>query len=872
MEQITVRNLTFSYGRQEEPALQDVSFSVKKGEFFLIIGESGCGKTTLLRHLKPAFIPVGKRGNGCEILFAGKPMAELSEREQVSKIGYVGQNAEAAQATDKVWSELAFGMESLGYSQDMMMRRVAEITAFFGLESIFDKMLFELSGGEKQLVNLASVMAMEPDVLLLDEPTGQLDPMGTVRFCGMLKRIHQEIGTTIVMVSHCLEEILPMCHRVMVMDKGKVLFVDETKRCIDRLFREKHIMYGAVSAPARVWLESGKGNGQEMPLTVGEGKAYIEEVFTDKNGVPFRKGSRLAGDGSDVRTQDLTDGQEDFKSLEAGELWFRYGKDSPDILKGLKISLPAGKITAVLGGNGTGKSTLLQVLAGHIKPYSGKIQKVSGRVGVLPQNPQAMFTKTTVEQELLSVLHREPGRDKRTDLWKQVPDEFALGAKAAQHPHDLSGGEMQRLGLAKLILAGTDIFLLDEPEKGLDFAGKQRMGCVLQRLAKQGKTVLIVSHDLEFCARYADICGLFFEGNIVSLSDTKAFFRDNVFYTTMVQRMCRNVLPEAVLLEEVTGGDHVTAGNWVSGDNSASGDNGVPGDNNASGENCALGDDYTPGRDCVPGRDDISENPSGKPAFCEKGEKKSNRFHKLLTVFLFFVIMPATIYIGGAAFEQRKYYFISLLLLLEAMGTLFLNFEKRSPKLREVMVVAMMTAVTVAGRELFYMIPAIKPVAAMVILSGVSFGGEIGFLIGAMSMLVSNIFFGQGPWTPWQMFAMGMLGFFAGILFGQDGRISKKKKWGISIYGFLAVVILYGGVMNVSSVIAYQDNINSAMILTALGAGLPFDLLHGGGTFVMLMAGAAPLLGILNRIKEKYGFGMYKSLQTDGISATIKDR
>lgn len=856
MEQITVRNLTFSYTNSELFALNNISFSVPKGEIFLLIGESGCGKTTLLRHLKPAFVPVGKRNADCEILFDGRPMASLTDREQVSKIGYVSQNVEAMQVTDYVWHEIAFGLESLGYSQEKMQRRVAEMTAFFGLEHIYGKALSDLSGGQKQLVNLASVMAMEPELLILDESAAQLDPMARIRFYDMIRRIHKEFGTTIVLTEHRLEDVLYMCDRVMVMEQGEILLVDETKSAVHKLFKQRHIMYYAIPTNVRLYLEleeqkrqeyrsereSGKKeeslyNGiDDIPLTTGEGKVYIEKrgsQVIQQNGLVKNCSYGLQSAEKNKRDNKLKRNRSRIQAaLETGELWFRYSKEGSDILKGCSISLCSGKITAVMGGNGTGKSTFLQVLAKHLHPYSGLVKRVDGQTGILPQNPQVMFTKRTVAEELEEALKRNPAALEAVqigdDLLEQVIDEFELKAKLRQHPFDLSGGEMQRLGLAKLILEGNDIFLLDEPEKGMDFIAKQRMGHILKQLTMRGKTVLMVSHDVEFCARYADMCGLFFDGSIVSLSDTGEFFQNNIFYTTAIQRMCKNVLPEAVLLEDVV--KRETLPEYIQEPN--------------------IKKSVQNKGSCKDIEDDVCEPKSS----LENNNFRKNDYNKVLIFVIIFVVIPVTIYIGETVLQHRKYYFISLLLVLEAITAFFLEFEKRKPKLRQIMLVAMMTAITVAGRELFYMIPNIKPVAALVILSGVSFGGEAGFLIGSMSMLVSNIFFGQGSWTPWQMFAMGMLGFLAGHIFKQEGQISKKKKWGICIYGFLAVVLFYGVLMNLSSVIMYQDNINSAMILAALGAGLPFDLIHGCGTFVFLMIGATPLLSILNRVKAKYGF------------------
>ena len=843
MEQITVRNLTFSYGEHTEFSLKNLSFSVRQGEILLLMGESGCGKTTLIRHLNVDNLPQGIRNKECEILLDEKSLFSMEERERITKIGFVRQNVEASQATDKVWHELAFGLESLGYSQAVMQRKIAEMTAFFGLESIYYESLMNLSGGQKQLVNLASVMVMEPEVLILDEPTSQLDPISAGAFFQMIEKINKELGTTILITEHHLEEVFPLCDRVMVMEQGRLQYTGTPSQVAEQLYQTDSPLYRALPAPVRLYFElQGKEklpafpaeiSGKELPLDVKCGSVWLAEflkqhpVREDTNTVSAKDSLQRTEKERKKQKQDCED------ALKAEEMWFRYEKQGKDILKECEIAPLKGKITAILGGNGAGKSTLLHVLAGHEKPYRGKIKQVTGRIGMLPQNPQAMFVKKTVLEEV-----RESFRESEGELLQQVIAFCKLEKLLTQHPYDLSGGEMQRLALAKLLLEDYDILLLDEPGKGMDYAFKEEMGDCLKRLAECGKTILMVSHDVEFCAKYSHQCGLFFDGHMVSLENTRDFFMQNVFYTTAVRRICGKRLPRAVTIPDVL--EYFDTGKRQEKMQINSGFCGTAKEQKASdSEGKQQSADSTTDR-----KQEKEHQCAGVPS----------KYGKWLSFTVIFLIMPLTIYLGETVLQQRKYYFISLLLILEATAVFFYRFESRKPKVREVMIVAVLCAITVASRAAFYMLPAVKPVAALVILTGVALGSETGFLVGALSMLVSNLFFGQGPWTPWQMFATGMLGFTAGMLFKQSTEVSGKKKWGICIFGAVAVILLYGGIMNPASVIMYQEYVNLEMIFAAWAAGLPFDAMHAASTFAFLAVGTRPVLGQLERVKKKYGF------------------
>lgn len=873
---VEVNNLTFSYRDSSDVALSDVTFSLEQGETLLVIGESGCGKTTLLQHLKPAYLPTGSRSAESTIKLNGKSMEEMSEEEQAFSVGYVGQHVDASQVTDKVWHELAFGLESLGKSQTYIRRRVAETAAFFGLENVFHEKLSELSGGQKQLVSLASVMAMEPGILILDEPTSQLDPISSEEFFRMVRKINDELGTTIIMAEHRLESIYAHATKVMVLSEGRIIKIGNPYEVSYYLYENGLSLFRSLPVSARLYYDLGAQAdstlGDKVPLTVNEGRNFLK-AYIEKYGLNMGEKSVEPEDAASDYGSDTANGKEIVLSAE--ELWFRYKKNGRDILKACDIEISKGKITALLGGNGAGKSTLLYVLSGQLKSYLGKIKEVKGRVGVLPQEPKAMFAKKTVAEELgIRIIDGASASEYGTYTGEGAADFFGLWDCLLRHPFDLSGGQQQKLALAKLVAEGYDIFLLDEPGKGMDYAFKEKMGMYLRELAAMGKTILIVSHDVEFCAAYADYCGLFFDGGIVSMEEAGDFFAYNVFYTTAVRRMCSNIV-DAVIYSDLI---------------RCLGKDPYPPDSTASSSRGGRQDRET-ALELQQGRklDSISEGSkeiqqsgitettlelqqSGEIATAlklqqggetamelrqdertehvsEKGLPSMSRI--VIPAIVFLVVMPLTIYLGHSVLHQRKYYFISLMLILEGIAAFMAGFERGKPKLKEIMTIAVMSAITALSRAAFYMIPAVKPMAALTIISGISLGGVSGFLVGALSMLVSDIFFGQGPWTPWQMFTMGLIGFLAGVVLGDRRDFDTGRRIRISVFGFITVFFVYGGIMNPASVLMYQENVNLDMLLAAYAPGIPIDAIHAVSTSVFLWIGAGPMLEKLERVRKK---------------------
>jgi energy-coupling factor transport system ATP-binding protein len=475
-------------------------------------------------------------------LLDGQPLEQLSQREQAAKIGYVMQNPEDQIVTEKVWHELAFGLESIGCDQSTMRARVAEMACYFGIQDWFHRDVANLSGGQKQLLNLASIMAMQPEVLILDEPTSQLDPIAASDFLNTVRKINMELGTTVIITEHRLEDIFPYADRAIVMDGGKVI-ADDTPRNIGKLlWEQQNDMFAAMPTPVRVFYGA-DGQG-DCPLTVREGRTWLSRSFPE--------GAKKNAFSADLLPEEI-----ESPALSLKELWFRYEKNTPDVLRGVSAEVPAGSLYAIVGGNGAGKSTTLKAICSICKPYRGKV-KIFGKpiekyrsgelfqkcVAMLPQDPKSLFVAKTVREELKEMTKDQA---KITEIAAVCEVEDLL----ASHPYDLSGGEQQRAALAKVLLTEPKLLLLDEPTKGIDSFFKEKLAKILCKLKEQGITIVMVSHDVEFCAKYADAVSMFFDGQILTTDTPRRFFGNNSFYTTAANRMSRHVFNLAVTAEDV---------------------------------------------------------------------------------------------------------------------------------------------------------------------------------------------------------------------------------------------------------------------------------------------------------------------------------
>ena len=880
MESFKIENLSFTYPLRDKKALDNIDLTLPQGQFVTVCGKSGCGKTTLLRLLKSALAPCGTlEGN---IYFEGKPLSEYGQDVQAAKIGFVMQNIEKQLVTDKVWHELAFGLESLGVPTGEIRARVAETASFFGIADQFHKKVSELSGGQKQILNLASVTVMQPSVLILDEPTSQLDPIAAREFLKTLEKINRETGTTVIISEHRLEEVLPLSDTVIVLEEGKIIAKGAPRDVGKILLSENNGMFEAFPVPMRVYGRVSAGD--DPPLSICEGISWLSGYAgknIDRSVIPADK--PVCGSSENA--------------VELSDVSFRYEKNSDDILRGLDLNIKRGEFYAICGGNGVGKTTALSVIAGINTPYRGKVL-ISGKklsetedlytrvISYLPQDPQTVFVKKTLILDLYDALSEsglDPvGKGKRIE---SVSELCGIAGILDSHPYDLSGGEQQRAALAKVLLKSPEILILDEPTKGMDAIFKKIFADIIKTLKENSVTVIMVSHDIEFLAEYADRCALFFDGKIISEGTPRDFFSGKRFYTTAANRMARSVLPNAVLAEDIIlalGGtlppEELRSKHFYPAKKTPLP---VAEEKKASPVKTAFGALFillfaaafifqiinagslktlgvtvlslaslmfaTAALICLlPHKEfDIAEKQVPK-------DKRKLTKRTLISALMILAAVPFTVFFGIYYLGDRKYYFISLLIILETMIPFLMFFEGKEPAPKELIVISSICAIAVTGRIAFYNLPQFKPIAALIIISGVCLGAETGFLSGAVSAFVSNFFFGQGPWTPWQMFSFGIIGFLSGILF-KKGFIRKTKS-SLCLFGLFSVLFIYGPIMNISTVILAQSEFTLPVIRAYFITGIPYDLIHAASTAFFLWFISEAMIEKLERAKLKINY------------------
>lgn len=417
---LEIEHYSYRYMGNEQHALKDITFSLYTNDFVLVSGPSGSGKSTLLRQLKRELVPAGMMSGSVSI--KGINLEHMTHRESAEVIGFIGQNIQQQLVTERVWQEIVFGMENLGWTYDRIQKKTDEMVKFFELQDIFYKKTNQLSGGQRQRVLLASVMAMEPEILLLDEPTSQLDEEMAKELLYELYRLNKKYKTAIIIVEHRLRHAIRFCNRFCKMSDGRMTEIPKEQ----------------VEIPSFSW-----------PNQLLSTKSNCETI---------------------ISIEDLT---------------FYYEKENP-VFQHFQLSVSKGSFYSIIGRNGIGKSTLLHLICGIKKPITGNIA-CYGKVALVPQNPKALFTEVTVEDELKN---------------KELLEQLQLTALKQCHPYDLSGGQQQRLALGKVLEVKPDILLLDEPTKGLDYDLKEILGSILETLNRKGVTILCVSHDIEFCERY----------------------------------------------------------------------------------------------------------------------------------------------------------------------------------------------------------------------------------------------------------------------------------------------------------------------------------------------------------------------------------
>lgn len=962
MKIIELKKLSFRYSGEDKEVLSDIDLAIEEGGFYVICGASGSGKSTLLRQLKTSLQPVGQRSG--RILYYGRDLEEVSQYTQSAKIGFVFQNPDTQIVTDKVWHELAFGLESIGMPQDMIRVRVAEMASYFGIQNWFYQSTDTLSGGQKQLLNLASVMVMHPKVLLLDEPVSQLDPIAAADFMATVHKLHAEFGITVIMAEHSLEEVAAYVDEVIFMKEGRLIAKGKMEELGNILETHDPSMEEILTVPMQIArgyekLQKKKEDtafttNDRIPYTVALGQKWMAQRFPlakqeEIKGFPFTKQEETekfafakqeeAGRFTSVKQKEKKslpakdpkkqnrgkrsfDGKKIPFAIQCSELCYHYPQADVDVVDHLSLFVEEGAIFALMGGNGSGKTTTLHLLGGLLKPQKGTIEFFgrslakykekelrNGILGVLPQDPTTLFVRKTVEEDLHEVLEEQNqiktffGETKQ-EIWQNVIALLGIEDLLKKHPYDLSGGEQQKAALAKVLLRQPAILLLDEPTKGLDAGSKKRLGELLVGLSQKKVTILMVSHDIEFCAKYATKTGLFFDGNIASVQDTKEFFVENHFYTTAANRMCRNYFPDVVTVQDAicvcTDTDIEDCNEFVlkaveqekavqqkNNQNKAEQDkieqekvqqNKMQQDKEEqkkdeqskneqekakqdraeglSAENINGNKNEISGKASVQNSDSdaVTEKTTTERIATERENSKHyvNTKQILSVVLTELIGIPLCIAIGFFFFGDRKYLFISMMTAVLSCIPFWTSLSRGKYSAKKVVLIAVLVAIATAGRSVFFMFPGIKPMAAVVIVTGISLGAEAGFLTGSLTMLLSNMLFGQGPWTPWQMFSMGLIGLLAGLL-ATAGKERMEKRSSLCLFGLISPLVIYGGIMNFASLLMMSYTINKESIIAIYLSGIPMDLLHAVSTVVFLAVGGKPMLEKIERVKKKHG-------------------
>jgi len=536
---------SFSYAGADTRVLSNIDFSIAQGSFTILCGPTGSGKSTLLRAMKPELAVAGKTQGFIRIL--GDDPSRFDPVASACRVGFVMQDPENQLVTDTVWHELAFGLENIGTEQQVMRRRVAETAHFFGIGAWFDNRVKDLSGGQKQLLNLAAVVVMQPRVLVLDEPTSQLDPIAAKDFFDVLERVNAELGITVVIIEHRLEDVLPLADHVLYLTPAGTLSFDGTpEEFVDRIVAADDPFLLALPAATRISRLFGRLS-EKRPVTVKQGRRYLAARLVQMSRTPsvldYMGG---AGSRSSCRSPEKVSGD---VVLKASDVWFRYDRDEPFVLRGVDIEVRSGQLYAIVGGNGSGKSTLLSALAGVRKAERGRVRRVGDvKVALMAQNPKTLFVCDTLLEDLCE--WQEYGAYDIADVDAMMA-RFDLSELGARHPYDLSGGEMQKAALAKVLLLDPDVLLLDEPVKGIDAVAKREIAQIFEQLAEEGKAVLFTAHDLEFVADVAQTCSMMFGYDITCTQECHGFFQDNLFYSTATSRITRGILDGCVTVEDV---------------------------------------------------------------------------------------------------------------------------------------------------------------------------------------------------------------------------------------------------------------------------------------------------------------------------------
>lgn len=508
---IYLDNVTYYYPETTTPALQALSLEIEAGEFVLLVGQSGAGKSTVLRLLN-GLVPhfSGGRLSGT-VHVAGHDVVQDGPQVMSQHVGFVFQNPEAQAVLDQVEPEIAFGLENAAIPPDEMRLRVEEVLDLLDLESLRARPLVTLSGGERQRVAIAAALALRPQILVLDEPTSQLDPKSAEDVLQALVRLNQDFGLTIILAEHRLERVLPYVDRLVCLENGRLTADGDVDEVIEEI----------AQVPPLV--ELGRKLGwRPVPLTIKAGRRFARKWV---NGPANGEGQQPVTDG-----QRFTSSTNNAPLLQVQGARFEYGRDVA-ALRGVDVQIQGGEIVALMGRNGSGKTTLLRGIVNLLRFDGGQVQ-INGRltdnrstaeicreVAYLPQNPDDLLFAETVHDELWQTL-RNHGLSATETAVDELLAEVGLSDVAEAYPRDLSVGQRQRVALAAVMVTNPKLLLLDEPTRGLDYEAKAALVSLWQRWQQQGMGMLLVTHDVELVAQVANRVVVLSQGEVIATGPT----------------------------------------------------------------------------------------------------------------------------------------------------------------------------------------------------------------------------------------------------------------------------------------------------------------------------------------------------------------
>lgn len=524
MEVIKIDNITYWYPECSNPAIHDVSLSVKQGELVLLAGSSGCGKSTLLRlinKLVPDYYGGKIKGN---VYLWGKDIKICTRKEIAERVGMVYQHPEKQIVLQDVERELAFGLENLNTDINKMKRNVSEVISFLNLNSIRGRSTINLSGGEKQKLAIGSVIAMDPEIILFDEPISQLDPIAAEEVLNCIFRLNKEMGKTIIIAEQRLDKCFEMADRVIFMEDGEII-AEGSGRCIPNSITQRCFL------PVIPYMFR-NAEWTRIPLNVKEAR---DEII-DREYKNVSISCSIKAYTTPV--------------LQASNISFDYEKKN-SLLKNVSITLNKGEFMTVMGENGAGKSTLFKIISGLIDNYKGQV-KINGKnikdmdtkervksIGYLSQNPNDYLGRDTVFDEVAYTLRNIGEFD--PERVEKMLYRMDLEKLKNKKPRDLSGGEKQRTALACTIIAEPKVLILDEPTRGMDWNSKENLGRYLRELCDSGTSVVLITHDVDFAADYTDSISLMFNGSIIASGECRDIIKDAIYYSPQAAKVFRGL-------------------------------------------------------------------------------------------------------------------------------------------------------------------------------------------------------------------------------------------------------------------------------------------------------------------------------------------